>query len=72
LSVDAILHFFVGGSSISIESDVGLVFPVPDNNVSLISEGRLTVSDDKFCCRSLDIVVVVISVIEIDFKEKEK
>ena len=53
LSFDVILHFFVGGSSILMQSDIASAIPVDDIDVSGASDGRLTISVCIFVCNSL-------------------
>ena len=61
LSLEVTLHFFNGGSSISAEFDEGLRILDDETDVSMVSEGKLVISDDRFCGGSLCIVAVDIS-----------
>ena len=63
-SLEVILHFFDGGSSISTEFDEGFIIPVDDTDVSVLSDGKLVISDDDVCDGSLYIAVVAMSAIE--------
>ena len=61
LSLEVILDFFAGGSLISAVVVEGLIIPVDDTDVSVVSVDKLLISDDTFCCESLYIAGVAIS-----------